>query len=270
MASLMESGLTPEQYALFKAVLMAQTEALGFVEEPVVEDLLRKHRCRSVLDVGCGEGSFLMVLARRLKDVRFVGIDHNALAVEDAVRRIRGRSRRNVEFRTAFFDPGFERTRYDAVMTRYTLQHSADPQAFVGAVFERLRKKGMFVSVESLDAYTGCHVRDLVWERFHTSLGAIHRRFGSSEDIGKSLGWLLSAAGFREIQVRVVLCSPSTVGCERFQAVVRASAEAAAAFCPDLFGADLLEEVKRWLEDREGLERKDPYLTTAIANGTRA
>jgi SAM-dependent methyltransferase len=265
----MESRMTAEQHALIKKVLVAQTESLGVVETPIVEDLLKKHRSRTVLDIGCGEGSFLLQIAGRLKGAHFLGIDQSQLAVDDALRKLRGRSRRNVKFRTAFFDPGFDRTKYDAIMTRYTLQHCSKPQAFVKAVFDRLNKKGIFLSLESLDAYTDCHEQDPVWERFRTSVAAIHKRVGSNDNIGKSLGLLLRDAGFRDIQVRVVLCSPSTVGVERFRAVVQESAELAVAFFPDLFDRKLLEDLKEWLGDRARLQAKDPYLCSAIANGTR-
>ena len=138
MGSLMESKLTAEQHALIKKVLVAQTESLGGVEAPIVEDLLKKHRCRTVLDI-----------------------------------------------------------------------------------------------------------------------------------VGKSLGLLFRDAGFRDIQVRVVLCSPSSVGVKKFRAVVQASADLAFAFFPDLFDRKLLEDLKEWLGDRIVLEKKDPYLCSAIANGTR-
>ena len=269
MGTMMESRLTPEQHALIRTVLVAQTESVGLIEAPIVEGLLREHRCRSVLDVGCGEGSFLLRLARQMKGVRFVGVDHSPLAVADALSQTKKWSLRNVTCRTGFFDARFERRKYDAVLTRYTLQHASDPSAFVAAVRERLRKRGVCISVESLDAYSSAHEDNPVWKRFRVSLAAIHRRGGSNEDIGKSLGWLFAAAGFRDIRVQVVLCSPSTVGWKRFRAVVQASAETAASLCPDVFDRTLLEDVKVWVDDQARLEGEDPYLCTAIASGTK-
>ena len=269
MSSLMESKLTARQHALIKTVLVAQTESLGRVEAPIVEDLLRKGRCRTVLDIGCGEGSFLLRLARGVKGARFLGIDHNERAVADALRRLRRQSRRNVKFGTAFFDSGFEGPRYDAVLTRYTLQHSSNPKDFLGAVFDRLKTKGLFIAVESLDAYTDSHEHDPVWERYRASLAAIHKKIGSDGNIGKSMGRLLRTTGFRDIQVRAVFCSPATIGWRRFQTVVRASAALAFGFFPELFDRGLLDELKEWLGDRARLEEKDPYLCTAVANGTR-
>jgi ubiquinone/menaquinone biosynthesis C-methylase UbiE len=269
MGSLMESKLTARQHELVKTVLKAQTASLGRVEEPVVADLLRKAKSRDVLDIGCGEGSFLMQLAKSVPGARFRGIDHNDMAIGDARRSLRRRALGNVDLRAAFFDAGFEADRYDAILTRYTLQHGSDPRAFVGEVFKRLRRKGLFVAVESLDAYTDCHEPDPVWDRFRVSLAAIHKKIGSREDTGKSLGLMLRTAGFRDIHVRVVLCAPSTVGWARFRAVVLAQAELAFFLFPGLFDQPLKDDLKVWLDDRAGVEGKDPYLCSAIANGTR-
>jgi len=265
----MESKLTPEQHRLIKSVLVAQTESLGLIEAPIVEGVLRAHKCRRVLDVGCGEGSFLLRIAEKMKGTRFVGIDHNPLAVADALKNTKKRSVHNVRYRTAFFDAGFDRTKYDAILTRYTLQHASDPSALVAAVRDRLRKRGVCISVESLDAYSSAHEDNPVWELFRMSLAAIHRRGGSNDNIGKSLGRLFAAAGFRDIRVQVVLCSPSTVGWKRFQALIRISAEAAASLCADLFDRTLLEDVQMWVDDQARLEREDPFLCTAIASGIK-
>lgn len=269
MATLMESKVTARQHAMIKKVLVAQTKSLGMLEAPIVEDLLRKHKCRTALDIGCGEGSFLLQVAEKAKGARFLGIDHNELAIRDALRRLQRRPLRNVNFKAGFFDSSFERGRYDAVLTRYTLQHSSTPQDFVSSVFGRLKKKGLFVALESLDAYTDCHEPDPVWERFRSSLGAIHKKVGSNVNIGRSLGLLFRNAGFRDIRVWVVLCSPSTVGWARFRGVVQASAELAFGLFPDLFDRTLMNDLKKWLGDRALLEKKDPYLCSAIANGTR-
>ena len=118
MTSLLESRLTAHQHALIKTVLVAQTESLGLLEAPIVENLLARRACRRVLDIGCGEGSFLLKLARKAKGAHFLGIDHSSLAIDDALGTLRRGSWRNVEFRTAFFDPGFERAKYDAILTR--------------------------------------------------------------------------------------------------------------------------------------------------------
>jgi hypothetical protein len=113
------------------------------------------------------------------------------------------------------------------------------------------------------------HQRDPLWERFRTSLDAIHARVGSKNNMGKSLGALLRNVGFRDIHVQIVLCAPSTVGWKRFQLVVQASADLAFAFFPDVFDRKLHQDLTSWLQDRNLVERIDPYMTTAIARAAK-
>ena len=269
MKSMLESFLTLEQTDLLSTTLQAQTRASGAVEAPAVVRILQERGCRNVLDVGTGEGSFLLEVARRARGCRFLGIDHNRFAIGKAQARLRRRSLRNVRFETAFFDAAFDRKRRDAVLTRYTLQHSSSPGDFARAAFERLERRGTFIAVESVEGYTDCHEADPVWEAYRAALLAIHAKIGSDGNVGKALGGLFRRAGFRDVQVGLVVCSPSTVGLERFTSVVLATTALAHTLVPGLFGRRLVRRMDRWLEDGAGIERRDPYLTTAIASGVR-
>ena len=269
MKSLLETFLTLEQTALLSATLEAQTRASGSAESPVVVRHLNERKCRDVLDAGTGEGSFLLEVARQTRGSRFLGIDHNAFAIERATARLRRRSIQNVRFKTAFFDPEFGRKKRDAILTRYTLQHCSEPGAFLRAAFERLKRKGTFIAVESLEAYTDCHVPDPVWEAYRAALLNVHAKIGSDGNIGKALGSLFRDAGFREVQVGVVLTSPSTVGTERFTSVVLATTALAHTLFPRLFDRKLVRRMDRWLQDEDGIERRDPYIASAIASGVK-
>lgn len=108
-----------------------------------------------------------------------------------------------------------------------------------------------------------------MWERFLAAMRIIHARIGSNDNIGMSMGRLLAGAGFREIQVRVVLSAPSTVGWRRFGMLVSAMADTGVALFPGQFDQKLARAVKRWACDRAGLIKKDPFLCSAIANGTK-
>jgi ubiquinone/menaquinone biosynthesis C-methylase UbiE len=267
--SLLESYLTLEQTELLSATLEAQTRASGSVEAPAVLGILQGRKCRDVLDVGTGEGSFLMELARRARGTRFLGIDHNRFAIEKATAKLRRRTLKNVRFKTAFFDAAFDAKRRDAILSRYTLQHCSEPEAFLGAVFARLKRKGTFVAVESVEAYMDCHVPDPVWSAYRAALLTVHARIGSDGNVGKALGSLFRRAGFRDVQVALVLSAPSTVGIERFKPVVLATIALAHTLFPDLLDRKLARRMDRWLEDEAAIERRDPYVVTAIASGTR-
>jgi len=269
MKSMLETYLTLKQTKLLSATLEAQTRACGFAELPTVVSILNERKCRDVLDVGTGEGSFLIEVARKAKGTRFLGVDHNAFAIEKATARLRRRSMKNVRFETAFFDPAFDLKRRDAILTRYTLQHSSKPEDFVRAVFSRLKRKGTFIAVESMETYTDCHVPDPVWEAYRAALLTVHAKIGSNGNIGKALGSLFRRSGFRNVQVGIVICSPSTVGLDRFTSVVLATTALAHTLFPDLFDRKLVRRMGRWLEDGPGIVRRDPYVATAIAHGLK-
>ena len=269
MKSMLESYLSLEQTDLLAATLKAQTRASGSVEAPRVAEILSERRCRDVLDVGTGEGSFLLEVAGRVPRARFLGIEHNAFAVRRAEARLRRSPRRNVRFETAFFDGAFARTRHDAVLTRYTLQHSSQPERFLRAVFQRLERGGTFIALESVESGMDCHVPDPVWQEYRAALLAVHEKIGSDADIGKALGGLLRRTGFRQVRVELVITSPATVGFERFRAVVLTTAALAHTLFPGLLGRRLLTRMETWLRDRTGIERRDPYVVTALASATR-
>jgi ubiquinone/menaquinone biosynthesis C-methylase UbiE len=269
MKSLLETFLTLEQTALLSATLEAQTRASGSAEAPKVVRTLNERKCRDVLDAGTGEGSFLLEVARQTRGIRFLGIDHNAFAIGKANARLRRRSVKNVRFKTAFFDTAFDRKRRDAILSRYTLQHSSRPADFARTAFERLKRKGTFIAVESLEAYMDCHAPDPAWEAYRAALLSVHAKIGSDGNIGKALGSLFRGAGFREVQVEIVLTSPSTVGIERFTSVVLATSALAHMLFPRLFDRKLVRRMDRWLQDEEGIERRDPYIASAIASGVK-
>ncbi len=269
MKTMLESYLTLEQTDLLGATLEAQTRASGSAEIPVVAATLNERGCRDVLDAGTGEGSFLLEVAVRTKGARFLGIDHNEFAIRKAVARLRRRSVKNVRFRTAFFDAKFDRKKRDAILSRYTLQHSSSPADFVGAAFQRLKRKGTFIAVESVEAYLDCHVADPTWEAYRAALLAVHAKIGSDGNIGKGLASLLRRSGFRDVQAGIVLCSPSTVGIERFTSVVLSTTALAHRLFPELFDRRLVRRMGRWLDDEAGIERRDPYIASAIASGVK-
>jgi SAM-dependent methyltransferase len=269
MPSLMESYLSLEQTDLLGVVLEAQTRSSGQLELPIVEGLLTSPRIRSVLDVGTGEGSFLRELARRLPQTRFLGIDHNERSLAKAARRIRRPPLQNVRLEAAFFDAGYDARKHDAILTRYTLQHCSRPRAFLAAALARLKRKGRFVAIESVEDYTDSHGGDAVWSRYRQALSAIHTRIGSNGNIGKALGSLFTEAGLERVHVRLVLCSPSTVGYARFRTVVLSTAALGHRLFPDLLDRRLLRSLQSWSEDRARLERIDPYHCTAIADGRK-
>jgi 2-polyprenyl-3-methyl-5-hydroxy-6-metoxy-1,4-benzoquinol methylase len=104
----------------------------------------------SVLDVGCGFGSFLD-LVRRERDAVTNGIDVNTSAVRVA-RRLRRAVILNDVCSLADEEPG----RYDAVCTFQVLEHVANPHQFLDACVRLLKPGGrLCLAVPNDDGYLG-------------------------------------------------------------------------------------------------------------------
>lgn len=92
------------QAAELKYCVIEQFDALAVVEEPApylkalrqikIAEILAQHNAKSVLDLGCGNGSLLQHLAAQKTFARLCGMDISARNIEDARKRLCAPGRR--------------------------------------------------------------------------------------------------------------------------------------------------------------------------------
>ena len=70
-----------------KYVTAGSAEAERIIPYPYAKRLLEKYKCRSVLDLGCGNGEFLVYLSDVLSETSY-GIDISNVAVQEAISNI--------------------------------------------------------------------------------------------------------------------------------------------------------------------------------------
>jgi SAM-dependent methyltransferase len=87
----------------------------------IIKEMLRPMKFESVLDVGCGQGSFLQELQFDFPNIRPYGIDISSTAVELARKRIQ-----NGQFRVVDITSDFLGSRYDLVVCSEVLEHIPD------------------------------------------------------------------------------------------------------------------------------------------------
>jgi SAM-dependent methyltransferase len=132
--------------------------------EGALDELFRRARAGSVLDVGCGEGVLTARWASELGAGRVVGID-----LEDPKLKAEWASRRrpNLEFRT--LTPGgleFADHEFDLVAATEVLEHVPDPEQTVSEM-ARVARRHLLVSVpreplwRGLNVARGAYLRDL-------------------------------------------------------------------------------------------------------------
>jgi len=95
----------------------------------------------NVLEVGCGQGEFLKMLAK-VKKYRVKGVEPSEIAVQKARRRIP-----NVQIiHGTIFDGNFKDGEFDCVIMRYTLEHLKNPSETIKEVQRILKKGGIFTA----------------------------------------------------------------------------------------------------------------------------
>ena len=90
-------------------------------------------RSRSVLEVGCGPGNFLMMVAQRAE--RVCGIEYNEPALESA-------RKKGLKVFNSLDDFDVKREQFDVAVSFHVLEHIADPVGFLRKIATRVRHGG--------------------------------------------------------------------------------------------------------------------------------
>jgi SAM-dependent methyltransferase len=148
----------------------------------LAERLIEKYhlRGRNVLEIGCGKGEFLMLLAE-LGDIRGVGIDPGV-----RVERITGPAANRVKFIADFYSEKYADHRVDLLACKMTLEHIPNPGQFISTVRAGLGDQAgttvFFQIPEALRILRDCAFEDVYYEHcaYFTpgSLARLFRRGG--------------------------------------------------------------------------------------------
>lgn len=137
------------------AVHMALSDDGTFSKEDYIRQsefvghIIRKRSCRSVLELGSGNGYNSIYLAHRYPDVRFTGIDLTPVHVRDSRRR--SKTLNNVQFfEDDFENPNLTSNSYDLIFAVESLCHSFDLETVLAQAARMLKKGGMIVIFDEL------------------------------------------------------------------------------------------------------------------------
>ena len=157
------------------------------------------------IDVGCGGGAVTLEIARLVgPGGTVVGIDMDGVKLGLARQAAAERGLTNAEFRVGDVRDWDEPGGYDAVYSRFLLQHLGEPAGLIGRIWAAVRDGGVLV-VEDADFDGFCC--DPANESFELFLDAYRRvlaRRGGDHAIGRRLYRYFLAAGIPDPQVRLV------------------------------------------------------------------
>jgi SAM-dependent methyltransferase len=191
-----------------RAVVAPLVEEILPLVPGLVDELVRGI---DVLDVACGSGRALNLLASEFPKSRFTGYDLSLEAVEAARAEARGLRLCNVRF--AVRDPSElePREQFDLVTAFYAIHDQARPEAVLRAVASALRRDGVFLMQEiaATSRVDGDSANPL--SPFLYTVSCLHGLCVSLAEGGTGLGlmWgseralaMLDAAGFGRVVLR--------------------------------------------------------------------
>ena len=173
----------------------------------------RLERGSSLLDLGCGRGRALLLLAERFPQSRFVGYDLSPEAIAHARAEAAERGLENVVFEVSdlsTFDADAEPGRFELVTTFDAVHDQAKPLALLRGIRRSLTADGVYLMQ---DIQGSSHVHDNLEHpggTFLYTISAMHCMTVSLAQGGDGLGamWgeqvareLLAEAGFRSVEL---------------------------------------------------------------------
>ena len=164
-----------------------------------------------VMDVGCGSGRALSLLARKFPNSRFVGYDFSEEAISRARAEAEERGARNVRFEVRDVADLGEEDKYDLVTTFDAVHDQAKPAAVLRGIAAALRGDGVCLMQDIAGSSYLQNNMDHPLGPFMYTVSTMHCMTVSLAQGGEGLGttWgeekateMLKDAGFGEVEVK--------------------------------------------------------------------
>jgi 2-polyprenyl-3-methyl-5-hydroxy-6-metoxy-1,4-benzoquinol methylase len=146
-------GVPYSSYRRFHEVMAEDSgqslvSALADVILPAVPEIEQKlKKGADVLDIGCGRGKAIILLARLFPQSRFTGVDLSKEAIDYASAEVRRLKLNNVEFKVkdlTDFDRTSEHEKYDIITAFDAIHDQARPDNVLNGIYRSLKTGGIF------------------------------------------------------------------------------------------------------------------------------
>jgi 2-polyprenyl-3-methyl-5-hydroxy-6-metoxy-1,4-benzoquinol methylase len=165
----------------------------------------------NVLDVGCGSGRALNLMARKFPESRFVGYDFSEEAIARARAEAEGHGTTNVRFEVRDAADLGEEGRYDLITTFDAVHDQAKPAAVLEGIAAALKDDGVYLMQDIAGSSHLHNNMDHPLGPFLYAISTMHCMTVSLAQGGEGLGtmWgeekaleMLEEAGFGEVEVK--------------------------------------------------------------------
>jgi ubiquinone/menaquinone biosynthesis C-methylase UbiE len=157
--------------------------------------------CIHVLEVGCGVGAQLQILARRFSGTRFTGIDFSPEQIDHARFLLADElaSGQVTLVEGSAYELTFENNAFDGVFLCWVMEHLSNPPQAMRELVRVLRSGGVLYDTEVFNhgvySHPSAEPMTVYWKHFND----LQRDFGGHPDIGIRLANLALDAGFTDV-----------------------------------------------------------------------
>ncbi|MCP4727963.1 MAG: class I SAM-dependent methyltransferase [bacterium] len=246
MSSFFEKAIDLDRVQLISQVLEIQTESFGKCDILFLSNELSRYRNGNVLDIGYGDGSFLIKIAGENPDLTFLGIEQNSEFLSMAESKLAKTNLANVHLEQNEFNSEYDKT-HDVIFTRFTLQHSSKPKEFIENVYRSLKPSGKFICIEPIIEYYDSEPPGKIWQGYRERMLMTYRQWKSNPDIFKQASLWLADCGFKSVSASICINSPVTIGQLRFADVVLSTALMLHHSYPDIWEVSFLGKLEKWI-----------------------
>ena len=160
--------------------------------------------CSRVLEVGCGVGAQLRVLARRFPAVHFTGLDFAPEQIARAKILLSNEisdGRIELAESSAYALP-FHSGSFDGAFFCWVFEHLDQPAVAMSEVARVLKPGGRLFASEVFNAGVHCDPPRAALREYWRAFNQLQREFGGHPDVGLHLANLAVAAGLRDVELR--------------------------------------------------------------------
>ena len=179
---------------------------------PLVSGLIeRLEEGVDVLDVGCGSGRALNLMARTFPNSRFVGYDFSEEAIARARAEAKEHATTNIHFEVKDAAVLEEKERYDLITTFDAVHDQADPAAVLKGISDALKEDGVYLMQDIAGSSHHHNNLDHPIGPLLYTVSTMHCMTVSLAQGGEGLGtmWgegkakeMLEEAGFKEVEIK--------------------------------------------------------------------
>jgi|GEM_PF-3842372 len=232
MNALAVESFKPDQLASWTHALQANVALLESLERPSFDYLMTQYNPKHVLDIGTGDGSFLLKYARAYPEILFTGIEQNPIFFKTFEDQLKPADLIHITPEEHTFNHQGFGNHFHMALSRFTMGHLSDPLDFLKGVYKSLRPGGIYVSFDGAVSMSKGIARGF-WKDFILCMGKVFKVWGSTENYPMKAIPNLKKAGFTfEDQItRMIYLNSKTE--DLFKNYIKTMLELFKWYCPE-------------------------------------